>query len=135
MTEKAFKDYALSQIRDWIGDALSSDISPSEIVEAITDEIKDLIDYHNVQAAKAQKTLNLISGERDLSPEVEDLVEELNIEHLKQDTSFYDTKPDRNNPYRFDLDSFGLNPPTNVYKWKHNKKDDDNNKRNKKRNK
>ena len=131
MTEKSFKDYSLAQIRDHIGDALSADISPTEIVRAIQDEIRDLIDYHQTQAAKAQKTLNLLSGygDRDLSPEVEELVEDLNIEQLMKDVKDVN---EIDHPFPFKLDSFGLNPP-NVYKWNNKKNGDDDNKRNKKR--
>ena len=127
MTEESFNNYTLAQIKDHIADALSSDISPSDIVNAIQSEIKELIDYHQVQAAKAQKLLNLLQGDRELSPEVEDMVEDLNIEHLMKEV--YDNDSPKGSP--FDLNSFGLNPP-NVYRWKHNKDDD---KRNKKRNK
>ena len=54
-------DYTLQQLRDFIGDALTDEnITPSQLVEAIETEIRDLLDYHQVSAARAQKVLNLL---------------------------------------------------------------------------
>lgn len=57
----------LSSLRDFIGDALSeSDISPSDIIDAIQDELRELIDYHKIQGAKAQKVLDMIKTPDDV---------------------------------------------------------------------
>jgi hypothetical protein len=62
MTEGTdYTDYTLQQLRDYIGDALGNEnITPSQLVEAIETEIRDLLDYHQVSAGKAQKVLGLL---------------------------------------------------------------------------
>ena len=51
----------LQSLRDFIGDALSNpDITPSEIATAIRDELNELIEYHSVAKAQAEKTLSLL---------------------------------------------------------------------------
>lgn len=57
----------LASLRDFIGDALAeSDITPSDILEAIRDELKDLVDYHKIQGAKGQKLLDLLQTPDDV---------------------------------------------------------------------
>tara|TARA_R110002050_G_scaffold157264_3_gene285763 strand:- start:2899 stop:3306 length:408 start_codon:yes stop_codon:yes gene_type:complete len=56
-------DYTLQQLQDFIGDALSDEnITPSQLVEAIETEIRDLLDYHQVAAGKARKVLDLLGN-------------------------------------------------------------------------
>lgn len=56
-------DYTLQQLQDYIGDALSDEnITPSQLVEAIETEIRDLLDYHQVAAGKARKVLDLLGN-------------------------------------------------------------------------
>lgn len=56
-------DYTLQQLRDYIGDALGDDnITPSQLVEAIETEIRDLLDYHQVAAGKARKVLDMLGN-------------------------------------------------------------------------
>ena len=51
----------LLSLRDFIGDALAEpDITPSDIVEAIRDELLELQDYHKIQSGKIDQLLNLI---------------------------------------------------------------------------
>ena len=67
----------LESLRDFIGDALSDDdITPQNIVEAIKDEITELLNYHQVAAGKAQKVLNLLGIDED--KEAEELSNEWN---------------------------------------------------------
>lgn len=57
----------LASLRDFIGDALSQpEISPTDILEAIQDELKELIDYHKIQGAKGQKLLDMLQTPEDV---------------------------------------------------------------------
>jgi len=58
----------LRSLRDFIGDALADpEITPSEIAAAIRDELNDLIEYHQVARAQAEKTLSLLDGQTESS--------------------------------------------------------------------
>ena len=51
----------LLSLRDFIGDALAEpDISPSDIIDSIRDELKELQDYHKVQGGKIEKLLGML---------------------------------------------------------------------------
>lgn len=73
MTDPKRDEYTrqiLESLRDFIGDALSDDdLSPQNIVEAIRDELTDLLNYHQVAAGKAQKVLNLLGVDEDKAAE------------------------------------------------------------------
>ena len=65
----------LRSLRDFIGDALSDpEITPSEIASAIRDELNDLIEYHQVARAQAEKTLSLLDGQTESSSSFNDFV-------------------------------------------------------------
>lgn len=56
----------LLSLRDFISDALSDpDISPDDIATAIRDELTDLIDYHRTAQIQAEKTLDLLSLDKE----------------------------------------------------------------------
>ena len=65
----------LRALRDFIGDALADPgITPSEIAAAIRDELNELIQYHQVARAQAEKTLSLLDGKSESSSSFNDFV-------------------------------------------------------------
>lgn len=64
---KSTNQEILASLRDFIGDALAEqDITPSDILEAIQDELKELIDYHKIQGGKASKLLGMVQTPEDV---------------------------------------------------------------------
>ena len=85
----------LLSLRDFIADALAEpDISPTDIVDAIRDELKELQDYHKVQGGKIEKLLGMLNSSSPLSDFSEYLsnekIDELDIaEDLDNAIRFY----------------------------------------------
>jgi len=65
----------LESLKDFIGDALADpEITPTEIAMAIRDSLTDLIEYHQVARAQAEKTLSLLDGQTESSSSFNDFV-------------------------------------------------------------
>ena len=83
----------LASLRDFIGDALAEDgITPSDIIDAIRDELKELIDYHKIQGAKAQKVLDMLQSPDELlnfNDRFREIINEKNVEEDFQDKLTY----------------------------------------------
>jgi len=63
-----YKKYSLEQLENWMNDALSSaEASPHEIYSTIRKVVKDQYDYHQEQSKRCLGLLDLLSGNRPVS--------------------------------------------------------------------
>jgi hypothetical protein len=64
---KTPSDDILLSFRDFIGDALSDpDITATDIIDAIRDELLELQDFHKIQGAKVSNLLNSLNAPEDV---------------------------------------------------------------------
>lgn len=100
---KTPSDDLLLSLRDFIGDALSDpEISATDIIDAIRDELLELQDFHKIQGAKVSNLLNLLNAPEDVQDFADYLsnekIDELDIAHdLDRAINFYKRGEDRSN--------------------------------------
>jgi lipopolysaccharide assembly outer membrane protein LptD (OstA) len=70
MTE--YKKYALSQVENFLYDAMSAEATPQEIYDTIRDAVQDNLNVYTKSADQARQLLSLLNGHRpvdlDLGP-------------------------------------------------------------------
>lgn len=65
MTDFNYKEYSLSNLRNWISDALSSgDATAKEIYDAIVNEVEDYTNCYKKQYENSLELQNLLKGYR-----------------------------------------------------------------------
>jgi len=63
-----YKNYSLSQLREWVSDALcSGDINAQEIYDTINSEVSEYINGIQKQLDNSKKLQSLLMGNRDIS--------------------------------------------------------------------
>ena len=61
MTEES-KSYSLSNLEDWLEDAINADTSPNEVYDRIVDTVKKNMRYHKACYDSSVKLLGLLRG-------------------------------------------------------------------------
>jgi N-acetylglucosamine kinase-like BadF-type ATPase len=65
MTDPIYKEYSLSNLRNWISDALGSgDATAKEIYDTILEEVEDYTNCHKRQYENALELQSLMKGHR-----------------------------------------------------------------------
>ena len=55
-----YTEYSLDSLRDWVDDAMNTDATPEQIVEAIVSGLQENVDYHMEQMNKNAYTIALL---------------------------------------------------------------------------
>jgi hypothetical protein len=61
-TELEYKNYSLSNLNDWISDALNSEATPEEIYATIVNCVERDVEYHDACVKQAKQLLSLLKG-------------------------------------------------------------------------
>ena len=62
-TELEYKNYSLSNLNDWISDALNSEATPEEIYATIVNCVERDVEYHDACVKQAKQLLSLLKGQ------------------------------------------------------------------------
>ena len=60
MEHSNYTEYSLDSLRDWVDDAMNTDATPEQIVEAIVSGLQENVDYHMEQMNKNAYTIALL---------------------------------------------------------------------------
>lgn len=60
MENSNYTEYTLDSLRDWVHDAVNTDATPEQIVEAIVSGLQENVDYHMRQMNKNAETIALL---------------------------------------------------------------------------
>ena len=66
MTEES-KSYSLSNLEDWLEDAINADTTPNEVYDRIVDTVKKNMRYHKACYDSSVKLLGLLRGNKNIS--------------------------------------------------------------------
>ena len=66
MTEES-KSYSLSNLEDWLEDAINADTSPNEVYDSIIDTVQKNKKYHKACYDSSVKLLGLLRGNKNIS--------------------------------------------------------------------
>ena len=66
MTEES-KSYSLSNLEDWLEDAINADTTPNEVYDSIVDTVKKNMRYHKACYDSSVKLLGLLRGNKNIS--------------------------------------------------------------------
>ena len=62
-TELEYKNYSLSNLNDWISDALNTEATPEEIYATIVNCVERDVEYHDACVKQAKQLLSLLKGQ------------------------------------------------------------------------
>jgi len=60
MEPSNYTKYSLDNLRNWVDDAMNTDATPEQIVEAIVSGLQENVDYHMEQMNKNAHTIALL---------------------------------------------------------------------------
>ena len=66
MTEES-KSYSLSNLEDWLEDAINADTTPNEVYDSIVDTVKNNMRNHKACYDSSVKLLGLLRGNKNIS--------------------------------------------------------------------
>ena len=118
MTEES-KSYSLSNLEDWLEDAINADTTPNEVYDRIVDTVKKNMRYHKACYDSSVKLLGLLRGNKNIS--VMDgittkTMDGITIGQLTEDGSgsVHELNTDYYNTSMFDLSSTFLDGNVNI---------------------
>ena len=66
MSEES-KSYSLTNLEEWIQDAVNADTTPQEVYDSIVDTVKKNMKYHKACYDSSVKLLSLLRGKKNIS--------------------------------------------------------------------
>ena len=118
MTEES-KSYSLSNLEDWLEDAINADTSPNEVYDRIVDTVKKNMKYHKACYDSSVKLLGLLRGNKNISVMdgiTTETMDGITIGQLTEDGSgsVHELNTDYYNTSMFDLSSTFLDGNVNI---------------------
>jgi len=118
MTEES-KSYSLSNLEDWLEDAINADTTPNEVYDRIVDTVKKNMRYHKACYDSSVKLLGLLRGNKNISVMdgiTTETMEGITIGQLTEDGSgsVHELNTDYYNTSMFDLTSTFLDGNVNI---------------------
>ena len=118
MTEES-KSYSLSNLEDWLEDAINADTTPNEVYDSIVDTVKNNMRYHKACYDSSVKLLGLLRGNKNISVMdgiTTETMDGITIGQLTEDGSgsVHELNTDYYNTSMFDLTSTFLDGNVNI---------------------
>jgi len=118
MTEES-KSYSLSNLEDWLEDAINADTTPNEVYDRIVDTVKKNMRYHKACYDSSVKLLGLLRGNKNISVMdgiTTETMDGITIGQLTEDGSgsVHELNTDYYNTSMFDLTSTFLDGNVNI---------------------
>ena len=118
MTEES-KSYSLSNLEDWLEDAINADTTPNEVYDRIVDTVKKNMRYHKACYDSSVKLLGLLRGNKNISVMdgiTTETMDGITIGQLTEDGSgsVHELNTDYYNTSMFDLSSTFLDGNVNI---------------------
>jgi len=118
MTEES-KSYSLSNLEDWLEDAINADTTPNEVYDSIVDTVKKNMRYHKACYDSSVKLLGLLRGNKNISVMdgiTTETMEGITIGQLTEggSASVHELNTDYYNTSMFDLSSTFLDGNVNI---------------------
>ena len=104
MSEKS-ESYSLSNLEEWLEDAINSDTTPQEVYDSIVESVKKNMRYHKACYDSSVKLLGLLRGKKNISISdgiTTELMEGITVE---SSNNVFELPTDYYNTSMFDLTS------------------------------